>query len=60
MQTLSTYFLMFQVRLVYKDNEENIPNFDDLFRDDDDDENEVCLTVCTALYNIVLINSSYE
>lgn len=30
-----------QVRLVYKDDEENIPNFDDIFRDDDDeDENE--------------------
>ncbi|KAJ0173343.1 hypothetical protein K1T71_011519 [Dendrolimus kikuchii] len=28
-----------QVRLVYKDEEENIPNFDDIFRDDED-ENE--------------------
>ncbi|KAJ8710983.1 hypothetical protein PYW07_008225 [Mythimna separata] len=27
-----------QVRLVYKDSEENIPNFDDIFKDDDDDE----------------------
>ncbi|CAB3222245.1 unnamed protein product [Arctia plantaginis] len=29
-----------QVRLVYKDDEENIPNYDDIFRDDDEDENE--------------------
>ncbi|XP_072934113.1 cell division control protein 45 homolog [Epargyreus clarus] len=29
-----------QVRLVYKDEEENIPNFDDIFRDDEEDENE--------------------
>ncbi|KPI98939.1 PREDICTED: cell division control protein 45 homolog [Papilio xuthus] len=29
-----------QVRLVYKDDEENIPNFDDIFRDEEDDENE--------------------
>ncbi|XP_026728688.1 cell division control protein 45 homolog [Trichoplusia ni] len=29
-----------QVRLVYKDDEENIPNFDDIFRDDEDEENE--------------------
>ncbi|XP_039752360.1 cell division control protein 45 homolog [Pararge aegeria] len=28
-----------QVRLVYKDEEENIPNFDDIFRDDEEDEN---------------------
>ncbi|CAK1552394.1 unnamed protein product [Leptosia nina] len=27
-----------QVRLVYKDDEENIPNFDDIFRDDEDEE----------------------
>ncbi|XP_045454158.1 cell division control protein 45 homolog [Melitaea cinxia] len=27
-----------QVRLIYKDDEENIPNFDDIFRDDDEDE----------------------
>ncbi|KAL0818601.1 hypothetical protein ABMA28_009034 [Loxostege sticticalis] len=29
-----------QVRLVYKDTEENIPNFDDIFRDDDEEEEE--------------------
>ncbi|KAG7303261.1 hypothetical protein JYU34_011728 [Plutella xylostella] len=29
-----------QVRLVYKDVEENIPNFDDIFRDDEDEEEE--------------------
>ncbi|CAH2093381.1 unnamed protein product [Euphydryas editha] len=29
-----------QVRLIYKDDEENIPNFDDIFRDDDEDEEE--------------------
>ncbi|XP_052739176.1 cell division control protein 45 homolog isoform X2 [Bicyclus anynana] len=29
-----------QVRLLYKDEEENIPNFDDIFRDDEDQENE--------------------
>ncbi|XP_034827921.1 cell division control protein 45 homolog isoform X3 [Maniola hyperantus] len=29
-----------QVRLVYKEEEENIPNFDDIFRDDEEDENE--------------------
>ncbi|PZC80648.1 hypothetical protein B5X24_HaOG214215 [Helicoverpa armigera] len=27
-----------QVRLVYKDSEENIPNFDDIFRDEEEDE----------------------
>ncbi|XP_045503778.1 cell division control protein 45 homolog [Colias croceus] len=27
-----------QVRLVYKDDEENIPNFDDIFRDDEEEE----------------------
>lgn len=30
-----------QVRIVCKDDEENIPNFDDIFRDDEDEE-EVC------------------
>uniref|UniRef100_A0A2H1VKQ4 SFRICE_006297 n=1 Tax=Spodoptera frugiperda TaxID=7108 RepID=A0A2H1VKQ4_SPOFR len=29
-----------QVRLVYKDSEENIPNFDDIFRDDEEEEDE--------------------
>ncbi|XP_022831815.1 cell division control protein 45 homolog [Spodoptera litura] len=29
-----------QVRLVYKDDEENIPNFDDIFRDDEEEEDE--------------------
>ncbi|XP_028171386.1 cell division control protein 45 homolog [Ostrinia furnacalis] len=29
-----------QVRLVYKDTEENIPNFDDIFRDDEEEEQE--------------------
>ncbi|KAI5633507.1 CDC45-like protein domain-containing protein [Phthorimaea operculella] len=29
-----------QVRLVYKDNEENIPNFDDIFRDDEEEDEE--------------------
>ncbi|XP_026501376.1 cell division control protein 45 homolog [Vanessa tameamea] len=29
-----------QVRLIYKDDEENIPNFDDIFRDDEEDEAE--------------------
>ncbi|XP_047999119.1 cell division control protein 45 homolog [Leguminivora glycinivorella] len=29
-----------QVRLVYKDEEEKIPNFDDIFRDDEDEEEE--------------------
>ncbi|XP_059054780.1 cell division control protein 45 homolog [Achroia grisella] len=29
-----------QVRLVHKDSEENIPNFDDIFRDDEEEENE--------------------
>lgn len=29
-----------QVRLIYKDDEENIPNYDDIFRDDDEDEDD--------------------
>ncbi|XP_026313457.1 cell division control protein 45 homolog [Hyposmocoma kahamanoa] len=29
-----------QVRLVYKDDEENIPNFDEIFRDDEDQDEE--------------------
>lgn len=29
-----------QVRLVYRDEEENIPNFDDIFRDDDEENEE--------------------
>ncbi|XP_041972251.1 cell division control protein 45 homolog [Aricia agestis] len=29
-----------QVRLVYKDEEENIPNFDDIFRDDDEENDD--------------------
>ncbi|RVE49098.1 hypothetical protein evm_006219 [Chilo suppressalis] len=29
-----------QVRIVYKDNEENIPNFDDIFRDDEEEDEE--------------------
>lgn len=40
---INKYFLkikkkIFQVRLVYKDSEENIPNFDDIFKDDEEDE----------------------
>lgn len=35
---LEEQFIKFQVRLVYKDDEENIPNFDDIFRDDEDEE----------------------
>ncbi|GBP23878.1 Cell division control protein 45 homolog [Eumeta japonica] len=29
-----------QVRLIWKDEEENIPNFEDIFRDDDDEEED--------------------
>ncbi|KAL4705847.1 hypothetical protein ACJJTC_019282, partial [Scirpophaga incertulas] len=29
-----------QVRIIHKDDDENIPNFDDIFRDDDDEEEE--------------------
>ncbi|CAG9558897.1 unnamed protein product [Danaus chrysippus] len=29
-----------QVRLIYKDDEENIPNFDDIFRDEEEEEEE--------------------
>lgn len=32
---------MLQVRLVYKDEEENIPNFDDIFRDDEDEVSNI-------------------
>lgn len=34
---------MLQVRLVYKDEEENIPNFDDIFRDDEDEVSNTTL-----------------
>lgn len=36
---------MLQVRLVYKDEEENIPNFDDIFRDDEDEVSNTTLNI---------------
>lgn len=42
------------MRLVYKDNEENIPNFDDIFRDDEE-EDEVCANetvILKELFNL--------
>lgn len=36
---------MLQVRLVYKDEEENIPNFDDIFRDDEDEVSNNTLNI---------------
>ncbi|XP_060806646.1 cell division control protein 45 homolog isoform X2 [Amyelois transitella] len=42
-----------QVRLVYKDSEENIPNFDDIFRDDEEEEDQPTDSGMEALEAVV-------
>ncbi|XP_053616886.1 cell division control protein 45 homolog [Plodia interpunctella] len=42
-----------QVRLVYKDSEENIPNFDDIFRDDEDEDEQPAESGMEALEAVV-------
>lgn len=39
----------FQVRLIYKDEEENIPNFDDIFRDDEEEVSILFTEITHAL-----------
>ena len=50
------------MRLVYKDSEENIPNFDDIFKEDDEDEEVRLLfnTIIRTLNGIFIICLSFR